>query len=87
MNARRLYASETIGMPIGWSRNGEAVYVVDSEPPRVLKLSTADGHIRRVARMPWNPSSCHTVDGDQFVCAVEETESDVWFSDLDPETG
>ncbi len=84
-------------VPIGWSADGAWAYILnhESEPPRVERIAIRGGEPETVATLPWTnaelrpffaESGCSTVDGRGFVCAVYESQSDVWLAEgFDPE--
>ena len=77
-------------MPIEWSADGKWIYAWNREKPlEILKIPASGGRPETLVTLPFEhiyPGIGMTPDGKRIVCAVVETQSDVWvMENFDPE--
>jgi len=78
--------------PLSWSNDGKWIYAINSgkTPPNILMVNANTGLTKVIYTMPsrkiyyWDVDI--TPDGKAIVCAIEETNSDVWMTEnFDPD--
>jgi len=92
---RQLVADTTQWIPLGWSRDGQWVYVRDVDSHlvggrRVAAVPVAGGQIRPLRTLPEGPIDDVVLspDGKQMFFIPMEAESDVWLVEgFDPTAG
>ncbi len=78
--------------PLKWSPDGKTIYAFEYQSTRILTVSTRDGFAQELIKIPFNGVNVlnedidMTPDGKTIVCAVPETNSDVWMiENFDPD--
>ena len=76
--------------PIEWSADGKWIYAYNpvQKPIKILKIPASDGDPKALVTLPFDNVNgiSMTPDGRGIVCAVIETQSDVWLMEnFDPE--
>jgi Tol biopolymer transport system component len=77
--SRLLYRDER-ALPVGWSADGETVFVLVPDDRTVLAVPASGSEPQLLCELPFPRVGSVAVapDGRRIVCAVPETESDVW---------
>ena len=85
----RVHPLESPAQPIGWSDDGRWIYAMESsaDPPVLQRIPADGGAPATIAVLPWSETTeCDSVDMQQFVCTVNEGQSDVWIAEnFDPD--
>jgi len=80
--------------PIEWSLSGEWIYAFDNteKPAKILRIPARGGELQTLVTLPFGDDAVSpyqismTPDGNRIICAVAETQSDVWvMENFDPE--
>ncbi len=80
-------------IPLNWSKDGKWIYAIDYNitPTKILMISAITGVTKLLYTLPpgkiyWGGDIDITPDGKTIVCAVQETNSDVWMiENFDPD--
>jgi Tol biopolymer transport system component/predicted Ser/Thr protein kinase len=75
--------------PLGWSPDGQWVYFLEWETNTICRVSWPGGTVDTVAKLPFENVNwiVRTSDGNQYVCEVLESKSDVWMiENFDPDS-
>jgi Tol biopolymer transport system component len=81
--ARTLLLTDSPLLPIRWSDDEKWIYVLDwnSDPQRVLRVSSDDGDAQPWATLPFGGKTLGidvSSDGSLLVCGIRKAESDAW---------
>jgi serine/threonine protein kinase len=78
--------------PLGWSEDGKWIYTLNlaKTPPEILKINLKTGAVKLIFTLPFDKVKYYdidiTPDGKTIVCAIQETNSDVWMiENFDPD--